>query len=230
MTKKKPLIGVTTSARRGRFMWWCTWLGIILAGGKAIRITALNNVDHKECNGYIISGGVDINPKCYGQKNTASIDIEPERDALEKRVLAHAFEYKKPILGICRGAQMINITKGGTLHQDARNFYEKFVPANSILGKIFSRHLIHIVKDGLFSDLFKGRSELYVNSLHHQAIYKLGNQLKIVAEDDHGIVQAIESSKSNDIFILGVQWHPEFMPHSAFHRKLFEALVRQANK
>ncbi len=227
MTSKKPLIGVTTSARKGHVMWWCTHLGVKLAGGRAIRITALNDQDYKPCDGYIISGGVDIDPGCYGQENTASIDIEPDRVTLEQGVISHALKHKKPMMGICRGAQMINVFQGGTLHQDARDFYEKFVPSDSMLGKIFSRRLICIIKDGVLCRLFKQRPELSVNSLHHQAVYKLGKGLKITAEDEHGIQQAIEEEDIKS-FILGVQWHPEFMLHSAAHRKLFKVLVQQA--
>jgi len=225
---KKTLIGVTTSARKGHMMWLCTHLGVRLAGGRAVRITALNDRDYKPCDGYIISGGVDIDPTCYEQENKASIDIEPERDTLEKKVIAHALKHKKPMMGICRGAQMINIVQGGTLHQDARDFYEKFVPTDSVLGKIFSRRLIRIIKDGVLFNLFKEKPELSVNSLHHQAIYKLGKQLKIVAEDELGIVQAIEAENLQKNYILGVQWHPEFMLHSKLHRRLFKALIESA--
>lgn len=228
MNNKKPLIGVTTSHRKGLIMWWFTRLGIILSGGHALRITALNHKNHLSCDGYVISGGVDINPSCYGQENTASIDIEPERDNLEKEVITHAIESKKPIMGICRGAQMINIVRGGTLYQNARDFYQSFVPSDSIIGKIFSRRVINIIKDGLLSSLFKGKSRLYVNSIHHQAIHKLGNELKIVAEDSNGIVQAIESNNSDKHFILGVQWHPEFMLNRKSHRKLFLELIKSA--
>lgn len=230
MANKKPLIGITTSARKGHIMWWCSLLGVRLAGGKAIRITALNTTNHHQCDGYIIGGGVDIDPKCYGLENRASIDIEPERDTLEMKIIKDALAHKKPLLGICRGAQMINVVQGGTLHQDARDFYEKFVPSDNIIGKIFSRRLIYIVKDGILCTLFKNKPQLSVNSLHHQAINKLGKYLKIVAQDQLGIVQAIESENQREMFILGVQWHPEFMLHSKSHRRLFKALITSINK
>lgn len=211
-------------------MWWCNRLGTSLAGGTATRITALNGRDYKLCDGYIIAGGVDIDPECYGQENTASIGIEPERDSLEKQVISHALDNRKPIMGICRGAQMINIVQGGTLNQNARDFYEKFVPTDSMLGKIFSRRLIRIEKDGILCNLLKKNPELLVNSLHHQAINALGSELKIVARDESGIVQAIESDNPEKSFVLGVQWHPEFMLHSTLHRKLFNALILAAHR
>lgn len=224
----KPLIGVTTSARKGAAMWWCTRLSVAIAGGKAVRITALNKMDTTPCDGYIISGGADIDPQRYGQENTASIDIEPERDALEQRVIEHALAAKKPLLGICRGAQMINIISGGTLHQEARDFYEAFVPTDSVLGKIFARRKIRIIHEGVLYKLFERTAKLSVNSLHHQAIDRLGDELHVSAEDEIGIVQAIEGTKTRDQLILGVQWHPEFMLHSKSHRKLFKVLIAAA--
>lgn len=220
------LIGVTTSARKGTLMWWCTKLGLKLCGAHAIRLTAFQQERFKECDGYIISGGVDINPKLYHQTNIASVDIEDERDTLEHMVIEHALAKKKPLMGICRGSQMINVVKGGTLHQNARDFYDGFVPTDSVIGKIFSRRKINIYEDGILCSLFRNDPHLYVNSLHHQAIHTLGEGLKIVAKDALGIVQAIESENLDKQFIIGMQWHPEFMLHTTSNRKIFRRLVQ----
>ncbi len=228
MSGNLSLIGVTTSARKGHFMWWCIWLAVLCTGGKAQRITALNGRDYKQCDGYIISGGADIDPQCYGQENIASIDIEPERDTLEKTVITHAIKHGKPLFGICRGLQMINVVQEGTLHQDARDFYETFIPTDSLLGKIFARRRITLLHDGILKGIFQRKSAVSVNSLHHQAINALGKHLKIVAEDDHGIVQAIESDNPGEQFILAVQWHPEFMLYRKAHRRLFKSVVSRA--
>ncbi|NVK33055.1 MAG: type 1 glutamine amidotransferase [Rhodobacteraceae bacterium] len=226
MAAKKPLIGVTTSSRKGLMMWWFSKLGVRLAGGRAVRISVANRRPYEPCDGYIISGGVDIDPKRYGEENRSSVNMEDERDDLETLVISHALKHKKPLMGICRGAQMINVVGGGTLHQDAPEIYKDFAPTDSVLGKIFARRKIHISKDSYLFFLLEGRTQLRVNSLHHQAINKLGEQVKTVAEDKHGIVQAIESRNREEMFILGVQWHPEFMPHSALHRRLFKALLK----
>lgn len=225
MKQNKPLIGVTTSARRGRFMWWCTRLGVMLAGGRAVRVTALNNYSFEKCNGYIISGGVDIDPSIYGQDNRGSVDVEPERDTLEKQVIEHAIKENKPLMGICRGSQMINVVKGGTLYQNAREFFEGFVPTDSVLGKIFSRRKVTITEKGILYRLFEKDPELLVNSLHHQAVNKVGEGLHVVARDHLNIVQAIEATNSDKQFIIGMQWHPEFMLHTKANRKIFRALV-----
>ncbi|MGB1540076.1 MAG: gamma-glutamyl-gamma-aminobutyrate hydrolase family protein, partial [Rickettsiales bacterium] len=219
---------ITTSARKGHFMWRCMQLGVWLAGGRAIRITALNNRPYEHCDGYMISGGADIDPACYGQQNRASVDMEPERDTLEREVITHALKQARPLFGICRGAQMINIVRGGTLHQDARDFYEGFVPTDSVLGKIFTRRTVRITEDGILYRLFEKKPKLSVNSLHHQAIDETGEGIVITARDDHHIPQAIEHMDVETSFILGVQWHPEFMLHSRKHRKLFKTLIRHA--
>lgn len=227
MRKQKPIIGVTTSIRNAETMWFFIRLGIWLAGGRAVRITAQTQTRYLDCAGYVIAGGVDIDPSCYGEANTASYNMEPERDTLEKEIIKHAFQAKKPLMGICRGAQMINVVKGGNLYQDARDFYEYFVPANSVIGKIFSRRTIYITKDSVLLRACP-KPKWLVNSLHHQAINRLGEGLAVTAEDDHGIVQAIENTVQADSYVLGVQWHPEFMLHRTRHRNLFRELVKQS--
>lgn len=225
MSNTKPLIGVTTSCQQGHIMWWLIRLGVTLAGGKALRLNVLNNRDFRHCDGYIISGGADIDPSCYGQENTASINIEPARDALEQAVITHALKEKKPLMGICRGAQMINITQGGTLYQNAQNFYGNFVPSESVFRKVFSRRKIRMIKKGILYELAGKSTYLSVNSIHHQAIHQVGKQLKVVALDDDDIIQAIEIKDSDGIFIVGVQWHPELMLYRTFHRSLFSTLI-----
>jgi len=225
MTHSRPLIGVTTSARKGGFSWFCIKVGVRLAKGRAIRLNALKNDDIKKCDGYIIAGGVDIDPTIYGDVNKASVDVEPERDTLELKVIKHALKNKKPLLGICRGAQMINIAKGGNLYQNARDFYENFLPTDSLIGKIFARKKIHICDQSLVRNIFKNKKDVWVNSIHHQAIKDLGDGIKVTAYDENKIVQSIENSNESDSFILGVQWHPEFMLYSKSQRRFFKILV-----
>ena len=227
MQKKKPLIGVTTSANKGYSMWWFIRLGVQMMGGKAIRISAIQNSNNfKCCDAYIISGGVDIDPQNYKQDNIASQDIEPDRDVLEQKVIKHALKNDKALMGICRGAQMINIVKGGNLYQKAGDFYEGFMPSENVISKAVLRRKIKITEDGILMKIFKHRPTLWVNSIHRQAINELGEGLKIVGLDKYGIVQAIECNdvKKNN-FILGMQWHPEFMLYSRAHRKIFKSFL-----
>lgn len=223
--KKKPLIGVTTSVSGGGVMWHCMRLGIFLAGGRAMRITAQSPNLYEQCAGYLISGGVDIDPACYGQKNIASFKTEPERDSIEELVILHALERKKPLMGVCRGAQMINVVMGGTLHQNVQDIYPDFLPSTTVVQKVFSRRPVDIGEDGKLASIFGGATRIHVNSIHHQAINTLGYGLTVTARDRHGIIQAIESLDSKQS-ILGIQWHPEFMLYRWGQRQLFRQMVK----
>tara|TARA_R110002073_G_scaffold53026_4_gene137240 strand:+ start:833 stop:1525 length:693 start_codon:yes stop_codon:yes gene_type:complete len=225
MTEPSPVIGVTGAEEQGHVMWFCNHLGIRWAGGRARRLTASRSEDFQNCDGFLISGGGDIDPALYGEENTASFNVEPARDTLEQAVISHALSQGKPLAGICRGAQMINIVKGGSLHQNARNIYKDFLPTTSLLGKIFLRRSVRIVEEGLLSALYGDRRAIRVNSIHHQAIARLGQGLIISAQDRHGIAQAIETS-GDDCYLLGVQWHPELMLYNQSQRRFFRQLVQ----
>jgi putative glutamine amidotransferase len=207
-------------------MWQSIRLGILLAGGRAKRLTALSHDHYPQCDGYIISGGVDIDPASYGQENIASHHIEPARDAMEKAVIEHGFKAQKPVFGICRGTQMINIVSGGTLHQEARDIYADFLPTSSVLGKIFQRRTVWIEEASRIARIF-GTGTLRVNSIHHQAVDELGFGFTISAKDRHGIVQAIEAEGAH---VMGVQWHPELMLYSKIQRNYFHALITACRK
>lgn len=226
--KRRPQIGVTTSAGKDYFMWQCTRLGVWLAGGRATRFSEHQTDGYELCDGYIISGGADIDPACYGQENTASVGVEPGRDVLEQAVIRHAFAQHKPLLGICRGAQMINVVRGGTLYQNVRDIHEGFVPTTSMLGKIFGRRKVNIIHEGKLSKLLGGRRSLMVNSIHHQAVHELGEGVIASATDELGIVQGTELTRPEAQFAVGVQWHPEFLLYRRAGRALFRALVALA--
>ena len=124
-------------------------------------------------------------------------------------------------MGICRGAQMINVVKGGDLHQDARAFYEGFMPSDTMLAKIVGRRTVKLTEEkGRLRNMLTPKTTIAVNSIHHQAIHQLGDGLKIVARDETGIVQAIESQQDQPR-IMGVQWHPEFLLYRKAQRQLF---------
>jgi putative glutamine amidotransferase len=129
---------------------------------------------------------------------------------------------KKPILGICRGLQVINVFKGGTLHLD--NGEDKnVIHKKETIDKI---HQVKVEKNSFFHSIVKENSG-EVNSAHHQSIEKLGADLKAVAYSEDGIIEAIESSNLDDEFILAVQWHPERMGdlESPFSKNIRKALI-----
>jgi putative glutamine amidotransferase len=151
----------------------------------------------------------------------AKARYDPQRDAYELDMLRRALDVGIPVLGICRGAQLLNVALGGTLHQDTRPIYKNSAQRTSI----FPVHSISIEGDSRLSSLINAPS-CRVNNLHHQAVDRCGEGLVAVAHDEHGIIEAIESA--GDHFILGVQWHPEYMPYRPEQRALFSGFVEAA--
>lgn len=150
-----------------------------------------------------------------------SPQLDKERDLLEFNLVDDAIQKGIPLLGICRGAQLINVYFKGDLYQDIKSFYVEephkasVFPVKKVFLKVGSK-LARIV----------GTEELYVNALHHQAVKEVGEGMQVVAEEPNGIVQAIEST--THYFVIGVQWHPEYLITKKIHRRLFHALVERA--
>ena len=146
------------------------------------------------CDGLLLAGGGDMEPWRYGQENTASRGLEPQRDAEELELLERFVSQGKPVLGICRGLQVINVAFGGTLAQDVAGH-----------GQASGCDRFHRIC-GIPSPL--GKVEI-VNSAHHQAIDRLGSGLTAVQWSPDGIIEAVCHRTCP---VWGVQWHPERMP------------------
>jgi putative glutamine amidotransferase len=153
-----------------------------------------------------------------------SQDYDPERDSLEQRLIRHALYFDLPILGICRGAQLMNVTLGGSLHQDLGHFYTE---ETSNVRSILPRKIVRLSDKTRLRDIL-GRDDCQVNALHDQSIKQLGQDIVISAAEPNGIVQAIE--KQGHRFFIGVQWHPEYIPQSSIQQGLFRHLVRCARE
>lgn len=154
--------------------------------------------DIKKYDGLVLPGGYDINPKLYKQKNKASKNIHNKLDRLQYSVLDKFVQEKKPVLGICRGCQMINIYFGGTLNQDIKKHRGK--KGSTV------KHDTTIVENSVLESLY-GRT-MKVNSRHHQCIDQQGVNLLTVQRASDGRIEAVEH---DELPILGVQWHPEEM-------------------
>jgi len=220
MTDPIPTIGVTLSRRSAWRIFPLMWLGLRLAGGRAVKWVGQDDVDLDAVDGVIIGGGDDISPDLYGGEMVMTARLDPDRDALEAAVLRAVMDRNMPVLGICRGSQMLNIVAGGTLDQDA---YGTFGVRN--VKTILPRKMVDIVEGTRLAGL-SGMGEMRVNALHSQAVDTVGEGLRVAARDQHGMIQAVE--RVADPFAIGVQWHPEHLFYLRRHRALFHGLVAAA--
>ncbi|AJE45152.1 putative glutamine amidotransferase [Celeribacter indicus] len=218
---RRPLIGVTTSRRSGWRIFPLMAFNIWLAGGKAIRFGTGYGNPVSEVDGIVIGGGDDISPDLYAGEIIASARLDPNRDALEKGLVLEALDREMPVLGVCRGSQMINVALGGTLDQDAYGTYATSQHVRTIL----PRKAVCPVAGSRLEEI-AGAGEMVVNALHSQAVARLAADLRVCARDPGGMIQAIE--RTRDPFALGVQWHPEHLFYAHRQRALFRAIVTAA--
>lgn len=213
-------IGVTGPDARLPWAWWATRWHLARHGANLRRFTPGGDRDLRGCAGFVIGGGTDIDPAIYGGDVSRSPSVDPERDRFELFVLDHARREGLPILGICRGAQLLNVHAGGSLLSDLRD--QRVHTSNR--GTLLRRKVVDVLPDSRLAGLL-GTDRLQVNSLHHQAVDRCGEGLAIVARDRDGIAQAIEGD--SEVLRVGVQWHPEYLPHAREQRALFRGF-RQA--
>jgi putative glutamine amidotransferase len=224
--RRGPVIGVSGPDRKGWALRGFTHFAVRRAGGRAVAVTPSRGPDRERLTGLVVAGGADVDPTLYRQPNVACRRLDPARDELEADLLRWAVETGRPVLAVCRGMQLLNVVLGGTLHQEASRVYPGFKPTTGLYRQMTLRRPVHILKRGWVADLLgTGRKIHLVNSLHHQAIAKVAPALEAVAVDEQGMVQALESAKK-DVFTVGVQWHPELMPHSKVQMSFFRALIK----
>jgi len=174
------------------------------------------------CDGLLLPGGADVAPRLYGQEPTEKCG-KPNtlRDTGEMKMLAAFLPTGKPILGICRGVQLMNVFFGGTLHQDIKDA-QKYNHSD-FRNKNRGNHAVTLTAGTKLADIF-GTQTLIVNSLHHQAADAAAPDLSVAARSEDGFIEALEHKTHP--FCLGVQWHPEHMSHaSEAQRSLFRAFV-----
>lgn len=160
-------------------------------------------------DGLILQGGADIHPSCYGKEPAGpghATDLV--RDLFELELLRAFIAAGKPVLGICRGMQLINVVQGGTLHQDLIDDGAANHPHHHTEAEEDYRHGLLIEAGSWLADLYDGRLRAQVNSIHHQGIDRLGADLIVEARSDDGVIEAIRQNGPG--FVVGVQWHPEY--------------------
>lgn len=182
----------------------------------------------KNVDALILSGGHDIDPRLYGEESEQKIGmIWPERDRFDMRLLTGAEERQLPVLGICRGAQLINVAHGGSLYQDLSYRHERTLKHNQGHTPTLATQTVDIIAGSYLATLF-GKQEIAINSFHHQLIKNMGKDLTISAQAKDGVVEAFENA---DASIIGVQWHPEMLHKNiAMMNKLFVDLIHKARK
>ena len=217
MDKKKPIIGVQALLDVERESLWMLpdyFDGIMEAGGIPVMMPLIKSEDEiaqlvDTFDGFIFSGGPDILPEYYGMKDeTGTLVTCPPRDEMDMILLKHIIEKDKPVLGICRGLQFINIFLGGTLYQDIPTQFKTDLIHRQKLKKDETIHSVRISGDSWLSGICD-TDELRVNSFHHQGIKDLGEGLRAAAKSDDGLVEAIEMPDKK--YVKAVQWHPELL-------------------
>lgn len=248
MTTKKPVIGIildlvnnNDNNRYSSFPWYALRQNyaesVLKAGGIPLMIPYQEDVSTilQLLDGIILAGGEeDIHPKFYSHDITSHQTIANDaRDNFEFAITKKAIALNMPIFGICRGMQLLNIIFGGTLIQHIPDYLHEAQIKSTInheqpAPKHVLSHAIDINPSTILARLAGNVKKTMVNSTHHQAVWQVGEGLIVSATADDGIIEAIESI--NHKFIVGVEWHPEYLNDNGLDAELFKALIKSALK
>jgi len=234
--KDAPVIGLTGNFQEGA----CTLLegyftSILKAGGIPFIIPPVDDTDSlinslNALDGLLLTGGADINPLFLGEEPVKELhSINPRRDRQELLLAKLAADRQIPILGICRGIQVMNAAFGGSLYQDIHVQMEgKRIKHDQDLGRGYASHTVRIEKDSLLYKLFE-TEVLPVNSFHHQAVKEVAPGFRVTARSSDGVIEAMESTECKSM--MGVQWHPEcfILENNTCMMPLFEWFIRESS-
>ncbi len=187
---------------------------------------------YERLDGLLIPGGVDIDPRQYGEEIRPECgNLDPARDRVELQLVRWAVEDGKPVLGLCRGLQVINVACGGSLWQDLASqnpeFHKHDYFPTAGYQRDYMAHTVAVEPDSLLHSLLE-TTVADVNSMHHQGIRTPGKGLRVSATAPDGLIEAMEGT--GEAFLLGVQWHPEvFEMADPRTRHLFGGFIQAAN-
>ncbi|WP_399631358.1 gamma-glutamyl-gamma-aminobutyrate hydrolase family protein [Sporosarcina sp. SG10008] len=230
----KPVIGITTDVQQdGENILKNTYVqAVIRAGGLPMIVPVGLEQDVEQLiemfDGLLLSGGNDINPMLFNEEPHEYLGVvSPSRDSSELELARRMLKTGKPILGICRGLQVLNVAVGGTLYQDL--YKQNDSPILQHIQKAPNTHCSHYVQldKGSLLESIAGSERIQVNSYHHQSLKEVPSDFKVTAVASDGIVEAIEST--DEQFVLGVQWHPEALSAAgdAVSLRLFERFISE---
>lgn len=238
----RPIIGITGNfGEKGCELAKAYYQSVLEAGGSPIVIPPFTDEESllavvSKVDAIVLSGGGDLNPLLMGQEPVPGLHaINAERDMAELSLIRMALDRQVPMLGICRGVQMLVAATGGSLYQDLPSQYSDapLVKHDQDLARHCASHSVSVEPGSILLSVFgKGRENgpmrLYVNSFHHQAVQDPGPRLRVCARATDGVIEAVESSEYKSV--LGVQWHPEsfIMNGDRCMMPIFEWLVGEA--
>lgn len=237
----RPLIGLTISIQQDEKKLYTPTSyanAIIEAGGTPVLLNVTRDKGMIAqyagmVDGILFSGGDDVNPASYGEDQQWGCgDVSPLRDDFEIKLLHTLLEKHpdKPILGICRGEQVLNVAMGGTLYQDLKSQLPGCIRHQQQQVSQYGSHKVFIDEGTRLHGIY-GSSEISANSFHHQAVKDIGPGLTITAKAVDGVVEGFE--KPDHPFFVAVQWHPERLVEWQFHpehKALFKAFVDACRK
>jgi len=233
---RRPVVGLTTYLEQAKQGVWDVraaflpqqyFESVTSAGGIAVLLPPQADPEDAAAalmdglDGLILTGGLDVQPELYGAERHPLTDpARPDRDAWELALFREAERRRMPVLAICRGLQLVNVARGGTLHQHLPEALgtERY----RVGGGVFATNTVE-VEDGTLLAAMLGAGPFDVHSYHHQGVDRLGDGLVATAATDDGLVQAFESTGEG--YLVGVQWHPE---ENTEDKRLFAGLVAQA--
>jgi len=233
----QPLIGISCSYDEdlGRFYLPGGYIeSVIKAGGVPVILPGAGSIKTVSpyfavIKGLILAGGGDVDPTHFNEEPLPGLgEITPERDRFEMMLVKNALRVNLPILGICRGIQVLNVACGGTLVQHIPLGIKRPLKHSQSAPRWYPTHKVLIEKSSSLGEIFK-KNSIRVNSFHHQAVRDPGPGLSISAVSNDGIIEGIEHPGHR--FVIGVQWHPECMVEKdKYSRLLFKAFVEAARK
>ncbi|MCR5100454.1 MAG: gamma-glutamyl-gamma-aminobutyrate hydrolase family protein [Butyrivibrio sp.] len=227
----KPIVGVMPLWDEEKESLWMLpgyMKGIEEVGAVPVMLPLTKDVKILEqlancCDGFLFTGGQDVDPELYNEDALECVESCSKRDAMETIMLQIAIEYDKPVLGICRGIQFINVSLGGTLYQDIPTQFKTSVEHHQTPPYDIPVHEVEVLENTPLEKCLKVK-KLSVNSYHHQAVKDISPELTAMAISSDGLVEAVYRKESR--FLWAVQWHPEFsFETDKMSKKIFQAFV-----